>query len=390
MRPAAASGNVATFCRLALCLFAFPLACAAQAPDPEPARTETRSTSTGACSPIINSDKAKNLTFNCILGRQEYKATAAELEDRAARFAELGYYEDAVATYDDLIKGLIVANKTPFSQSTRTRLADLLVKEAGVLLKDAKPDLALLRLQHALKVEPEHRSAIVEIQKALRRLGQDLEAAQLEAADLFRAAQKGNPLNGRRLTELLGDFVSSRSSVPRNEAYRLCEFYRRQVEGSAPKYACSPDPQSGDVVGKALVEALVSLVPLDYYGAAHAQNKERSDAAFRRAAELASRQLADRPAENWLAIAALSNQAAYLCRTRSAELEKERASAYAAAERVGFSPLVLSRFRTNLEYQWPGSQETDVMLVQGGAWFERYAPNCSYVLPTELTSGIAQ
>jgi hypothetical protein len=366
------------------------MTCAAQAPGLEPARTETQSTSTGACSPIINSNKATNLTFNCILGRHEYKATAAELEDRAARFAELGYYEDAVATYDDLIKGLIVANKTPFSRGTRTRLAALLVKEARVLLKDSKPDLALLRLQHALKVESDHHEATVEIQKALRRLGRNLEAAQLEAAGIFRAAQKGDLLNSRRLTQLLGDFVSSRSTVLRHEAYQLCEFYRLQVEGGLPKHACFPDPPDKDAVGKSLVEALVSLVPLDYYGEAHTQNKERSDAAFRRAAELASELLADKAVQNSLAIAALSNRAAYVCRTKPAELEKERAAAYIAAERMGFAPPVLSQFRSNLEYQWTGSRAVDVMLVQDGAWFETYAPNCSYVLPSELTSGIAQ
>lgn len=374
---------------VALCLFAFRLGCAAQAPGPEPARTEIRSTSSGACSPIINSDKVNNLTFNCILGKQQYKATAAELEDRAARFADLGYYQDAIATYDDLIKGLIIANKSPFSQSIRTRLADLLVKNADVLLKDAKPELARLRLQHALKIEPEHRGANVEMQKELRRLGQELEAAQLEAADLFRAARRGYPLNGTRLTQLLGDFVSSRSASARNEAFRLCEFYRLQVDGGAPEYACFPDPMGESAAGKALVEALVSLLPLDYYGVAHARNKRRSDAAFERAAELASRQLAGRAAENWVAIAALSNRAAYLCRTKSAELEKERAAAYATAQRMDFAPLVLSRFKTNLEYRWTGSRDIDVILVQGGAWFETYAPHCSYVLPAELTSAVA-
>jgi hypothetical protein len=51
---------------------------------------------------------------------------------------------------------------------------------------------------------------------------------------------------------------------------------------------------------------------------------------------------------------------------------------------------MLRRFKTNLEYKWSGSRETSVMLIDANAWFKEYAPNCSYVLPRELTSGIVQ
>src|SRR5690242_17901762 len=156
----------------------------------DPPGTEIKSTSTGACSPIINSSTVKGLTFNCILGRQEYKATAAQLEERAAKLAQAGYNKDAIATYDDLIKGLIVAKESAGPQS---RLPDLLVKEARVLLLDGQPEVAHARLRFALETEPGHRGATVEIQTVLRRLGRNLEAAQVEAADLFREARGGKP-----------------------------------------------------------------------------------------------------------------------------------------------------------------------------------------------------
>lgn len=373
----------------AFCLLVFPLMCTAQTPEPAPARAPVQSTSTGACSPIINSDKAQNLTFNCILGRQEYKATAAELEDRAARLAEVGYYQDAVATYDDIIKGLIVANKTPYAPNTRARLADLLTKEASVLWKDGKRDVAQLRLEHALKLEPEHRAALVLIQRLLRASNRNLEAAQYEAADLFRSAKKGAPLNDRRLTQILGDFLIEQSRAYRYQGYQLCEFYRLQHMDGLSDDVCFRDSPDGDVLGKALVEALVFFASYDGFWE-NRQDKAQVDAAFRRSADLASQQLAIQPSENWVAVAALSNRAAWLCRTKSSDLEKERATAYAAAEKVGFSPAVLRQFKTNLESRWTDRQKAEVIRVREGAWFERYAEQCTYVLPEALTSGTTQ
>jgi hypothetical protein len=381
--------QLATLCGLALWLFAASPPCVAQAGDS--ALSRIQSTSTGACSPIINSSTVKGLTFNCILGRQEYQATAAQLEERAAELAHAGYNKDAIATYDDLIKGLIVAKKPASSAGSQSRLADLLVKEAHVLLLDGQPEVARARLRFALENEPEHRGAIVEIQTVLRRLGHNLEAAQFEAADIFREAHRGSPLNSSRLTQLLGDFVSTRFGGSRNDASLLCEFFRQQAQGGVPDHACFTDPPAiGDALGKALVEALVSLSRPDYYGAAYVRNKARSNMAFRYAADLAAHQLANPSAERWLPLVALSNSAAYSCRTSSPQLEKDRAAAYAAAPTASFAPDMLRRFKTNLEYKWSGSRETSVMLIDANAWFKEYAPNCSYVLPRELTSGIVQ